>query len=57
MIKRAKKYWAELELADMTKPTSAVSHHVKEIAELRGGRELGAEYLNATMKLREPRKI
>jgi hypothetical protein len=57
MIKRSKKYWAELELADMTKPTSAVSHHVKEIAELRGGRELGAEYLNATMKLREPRKI
>ena len=32
------------------KPTAAVSHHVREVAELRADRELAVEYLKAAME-------
>lgn len=37
----------------MTKPAGAVSHHEKEIAELRADRELAVEYLKAAMEALE----
>ena len=33
----------------MTKPKAAVSHHEREVAELRADRELAVEYLRAAM--------
>jgi probable addiction module antidote protein len=35
--------------ASMTKPKGAVSHHEREVAELRADRELALEYLKAAM--------
>ncbi|MGO8954600.1 MAG: hypothetical protein ACLPWS_02970 [Rhodomicrobium sp.] len=37
----------------MTKPRGAVSHHEKEVAELRADRELAVEYLKAAMEALE----
>jgi probable addiction module antidote protein len=35
--------------AGMTKPKGVVSHHDREVAELRGDRDLAVEYLKAAM--------